>query len=143
MASSGVDITRNGLVEGVPLKSFVTEDKCVPCNMGKQHKKPHKSKVKNSIATPFELLHMDLFGPVNVKSIEGKYYCLVITDDYSRFSWVFFLGTEDETTNTLLEFFSQVENLFRTRVKKIRSDNGTEFKNSLMSVYCLSKGIEH
>ena len=86
---------------------------------------------------------MDLFGPVNVKSIGDKYYCLVITDDYSRFSWVFFLGSNDETTSMLLDFFSQVENIFRTQVKRIRSDNGTEFKNSLMSLYCFSKGIEH
>ena len=62
-------ITRNSLVEGVPLKSFVTEDKCVPCKMGKQHKKSHKSKAQNSIATMFDPLHMDLFGPINVKSI--------------------------------------------------------------------------
>ena len=134
-------ITKHGLVEGVPLTSFAAEDKCVPCKKGKQHKKPHKSKAVNSIAACFKLLHMDLFGPVNVKSIGGKSYCLVITDDYSRFSWVFFLGTKDETTKTLMNFFTQIENIFGTRVKRTRSDNGMEFKNSLMVVYCLGKGI--
>ena len=61
-------ITKNGLVQGVLLKSFASEDKCVPYQKGKQHKKAHKSKTKNSISATFELLHMDLFGPVNVVS---------------------------------------------------------------------------
>ena len=105
--------------------------------------KPHKSKTENSISTTFELLHMDLFGPTNHKSIGGKWYCLVVTDDYSRFSWVFFLGSKDETPGILIEFFDLVENVYRTRVKQIRSDNGTKFKNSVLEVYCLSKGINH
>ena len=86
---------------------------------------------------------MDLFGPVNVKSIGGKYYCLVITDDYSRFSWIFFLGSNDETAGTLMDFFTQIENLFGKRVKRIRSDNNTEFKYSTVEAFCLSKGIQH
>ena len=86
-------ITKNGLVLGVPMKRFEMEDRCVPCLKGKQQKKPHKSKTQNSITAPFELLHMDLFGPVNVLSIEMMYFCLVVTDDFSIFSWVFF---EDE-----------------------------------------------
>jgi hypothetical protein len=40
---------------------------------------------------PLELLHMDLFSPIAYISIGGSKYCLVIVDDYSRFTWVFFL----------------------------------------------------
>ena len=98
-------ITKNGLLQGVPLKIFVVDHKCLPCKMGKQHRKSHMSKHINSISSTFELLHMDLFGPVNVRSIGHKYYCLVITDDFSRFSWVFFLGSKDETAETLMDFF--------------------------------------
>jgi hypothetical protein len=136
-------IVKNDLVLGVPKKKFELEDRCVPCLKGKQQKKPHKLKTQNSIAAPFELLHMDLFGPVNVRSRGGMYYCLVVTDDYSRFSWVFFLATKDETTEILINFFTEAENLYNTKIKRIRSDNGTEFKNSVMDVFCLSKGIQH
>src|SRR3990170_8114237 len=136
-------ITKNGLVLGVPMKRFEVEDKCVSCLKGKKTKKSHKLKTQNSIAAPFELLHMDLFGPVSVRSIGKMYYCLVVTDDFSRFSWVFFLKTKDETSQILMEFFDRVENQHSTRVKKIRSDNGTEFKNQTMEAYCLSKGIKH
>ena len=136
-------ITKHGLVLGVPQKSFGVEDKCLPCKKGKQHKKPHKPKTKNSLNSPFDLLHMDLFGPVNVRSLGGKYYALVITDDFSRFSWVFFLGSKDETGETLMNFFNQAENIFGTTIKRIRSDNGSEFKNSCFSIFCIRKGIEH
>nr|GFA72845.1 hypothetical protein [Tanacetum cinerariifolium] len=56
-------------------------------------------------------LHMDLFGPTFVKSLSKKSYCLVVTDDYSRFSWVFFLATKDETTSVLKPFIVGLENL--------------------------------
>ena len=136
-------IVKNDLVKGVPLQRFHVEDKCLPCQKGKQHKKPHKSKTVNSIDAPYELLHMDLFGPVNVRSIGGKYYCLVVTDDYSRYSWVFFLGTKDETPEMLIDLFTKLENVHEAKIKRIRSDNGTEFKNRVLDLYCLRKGIHH
>ena len=81
-------LIKNDLVDGVPKQLFSMLDHCIPCKKGKQYRKSHKPKIVNSINTPLELLHMDLFGPVNVKSIGRKSYCLVVTDDYSRFSWV-------------------------------------------------------
>ena len=59
-------ITKNGLVQGVALKIFAVDDKCLPCKMGKQHRKSHMSKHVNSISSTFELLHINLFGPVKV-----------------------------------------------------------------------------
>ncbi|GKC29780.1 putative ribonuclease H-like domain-containing protein [Tanacetum coccineum] len=63
----------------------------------------------------------------------GKITCRVVTDDYSRFSWVFFLATKDETSGILKSFITRVENLIDQRVKVIRYDNGTEFKNKEMN----------
>ncbi|KAI3825172.1 hypothetical protein L1987_06648 [Smallanthus sonchifolius] len=91
-------IVRNDLVLGIPKMKFSFPDDCIPCKKGKQRKKSHKSKSTNSIVTPLELLHMDLFGPISIRSIGGKSYCLVVTDDYSRFSWVKFLSSKAETT---------------------------------------------
>ncbi|GJY34665.1 putative ribonuclease H-like domain-containing protein [Tanacetum coccineum] len=85
---------------------------------------------------------MDLFGPTFVSSLMHKKYCLVVTDDYSRFSWVFFLSTKDETTEILKNFIKEVENLVDKKVKIIRSDNGTEFKNKVMDDFCREKGIK-
>ncbi|GJW41667.1 putative ribonuclease H-like domain-containing protein [Tanacetum coccineum] len=63
-------------------------------------------------------------------------------DDYSRFSWVFFLATKDETSGILKSFIIRVENLIDQRVKVIRCDNGTEFKNKEMNQFCERKGIK-
>ncbi|GJV08113.1 putative ribonuclease H-like domain-containing protein [Tanacetum coccineum] len=71
-----------------------------------------------------------------------KMYCLVVTDDYSRFSWVFFLATKDETSGILKSFITRVENLIDQRVKVIRCDNGTKFKNKEMNQFCERKGIK-
>ncbi|GJU34378.1 putative ribonuclease H-like domain-containing protein [Tanacetum coccineum] len=71
-----------------------------------------------------------------------KKYCLVVTDDYSRFSWVFFLKSKDETSEILKNFIKEVENLVDKKVKIIRSDNGTEFKNKVMDDFCREKGIK-
>ncbi|GJU72018.1 putative ribonuclease H-like domain-containing protein [Tanacetum coccineum] len=85
---------------------------------------------------------MDLFGPTSVRSINHASYCLVITDDCSRFCWVFFLAKKDETSNILKTFIKQIENQLNQRVKIIRSDNGTEFKNRVMLEFCGEKGIK-
>ncbi|HEY5234640.1 MAG TPA: DDE-type integrase/transposase/recombinase, partial [Rhabdochlamydiaceae bacterium] len=136
-------LVKNNLVNGVPNMTFSINDYCIPCKRGKQHKKSHSPKIVNSINTPLELLHMDLFGPINVRSIGGKSYSLVVTDDYSRFSWVYFLGTKDETPDILKYLFLRLENLCRLKIKMIRSDNGTEFKNHNLELFCLKQGISH
>ncbi|GJZ27217.1 putative ribonuclease H-like domain-containing protein [Tanacetum coccineum] len=88
------------------------------------------------------MLHMDLFGPTNVKSLMKKSNCLVVTDDFCRFSWVFFLATKDETSGILKTFITGIENQLDHKEKVIRCDNGTEFKNSVMNQFCEMKGIK-
>nr|GFC00635.1 Gag-Pol polyprotein [Tanacetum cinerariifolium] len=65
--------------------------------MGKSTKKTHKPKSKDTNQEKLYLLYMDLYGPMRVESINGKKYILVIVDDYSRFTWVKFLRSKDET----------------------------------------------
>ncbi|KAJ9535789.1 hypothetical protein OSB04_un001058 [Centaurea solstitialis] len=135
-------LVKNNLVRGLPRKEFFCNDNCVACLKGKQHKSSHKSKEVNSISSPLQLIHMDLFGPTNVMSIGKKSYCLVIVDDFSRFTWVYFLKTKDETSGLIKSFVTRVENQSNLKVKVIRSDNGTEFKNSDINSFCDEKGIE-
>ncbi|GJS35633.1 putative ribonuclease H-like domain-containing protein [Tanacetum coccineum] len=80
-------LVKGHLVRGLPSKVFVNDHTCVACKKGKQHKASCKAKLERIIRKPLELLHMDLFGPVSVESINKKRYCLVVTDDFSRFSW--------------------------------------------------------
>ncbi|KAI3797448.1 hypothetical protein L1987_32705 [Smallanthus sonchifolius] len=136
-------LVQNGLVTGVPKLRFSVADDYMPCKKGKQQRKSHKPKLQNSIDTPLELLHMDLFGPISIRSIRGKSYCVVVTNDFSRFTWAHFLGTKDETAEILQYLILSLESLCKLKVRRIRSDNGTEFKNNLMELFCLKKGIHH
>ncbi|GKE97842.1 putative ribonuclease H-like domain-containing protein, partial [Tanacetum coccineum] len=101
-----------------------------------------KSKVLNPITKPLFMLHMDLFGPTFVSSLMHKKYCLVVADDYSMFTWVFFLASKDETSEILKNFIKKIENLVDKKVKIIRSDNGTKFKNKVIDDFCREKGIK-
>ncbi|GJY07021.1 putative ribonuclease H-like domain-containing protein [Tanacetum coccineum] len=134
-------LVKRNLVRGLPSKVFENDQTCVACQKGKQHRASCKSKIENSISLPLHLLHMDLFGPTFVKSLMKKMYCLVVTDDYSTFTWVFFLATKDETSGILKSFITSIENLIDHKVKVIRCDNRTEFKNREMNQFCEMKGI--
>ncbi|GJX31784.1 putative ribonuclease H-like domain-containing protein, partial [Tanacetum coccineum] len=135
-------LVKGHLVRGLPSKVFVNDHTCVTCKKGGQHKASCKAKLKRTIRKPLELLHMDLFGLVSVESINKKNYCLVVTDDFSRFSWIFFLTTKDETNEILYKFITGLENQLNHKVKTIRCDHGTKFKNHAMNEFCANKGIK-
>ncbi|GJY66661.1 putative ribonuclease H-like domain-containing protein [Tanacetum coccineum] len=135
-------LVRGNLVRSLPSKIFENDHSCVACQKRKQHKAFCKAKLVNSIRKPLHMLHMDLFGPTNVKSLMKKSYCLDVTDDFTRFSWVFFLATKDETSGILKTFITEIENQLDHKVKVIRYDNGTEFKNSVMNQFCEMKRIK-
>ncbi|GKD00913.1 putative ribonuclease H-like domain-containing protein, partial [Tanacetum coccineum] len=135
-------LVRGNLVRGLPSKLFENDHTCLACQKGKQHKASCKTKLVSSISQLLQMLHMDLFGPTSVRSINHKTYCLVVTDDFSRFSWVFFLATKDETSWILKTFITGIENQINHKVKIIRCDNRTEFTNNDMNQFCGMKGIK-
>jgi len=113
---------------------------CDACHYAKQKKLPFShSSIKSS--APFDLLHIDLRGPYSTPSFLGHKYFLTLVDDFSRFTWVIFLKTKDETQKHLKHFIAYVENQFHTTLKCLRSDNGSEF--IAMTSFLLSKGILH
>ncbi|GJT15735.1 putative ribonuclease H-like domain-containing protein [Tanacetum coccineum] len=134
-------LVKENLVRGLPSKLFENDQTCVACQKGMQHRASSKTKTENSISLPLHLLHMHLFGPIFLKILMKKMYCLVVTDDYSRFTCVFFLATKDETSGIFKSFITGIENLVDLEVKVIRCDNGTEFKNREMNQFCKIKGI--
>ena len=134
-------LAKNEMVRGFPINDFFTFEKCVSCAQGKHHRKPHLPKQVNSISQVLQLLHMDLFGPVNVLNINRNSYCLVVIDDLSRFTWVFFLSNKAGVAHLIKKFIVLIENQTNNRVKALRTDNGTEFKNSVLDHFSVEKGI--
>ncbi|KAI3735591.1 hypothetical protein L6452_15098 [Arctium lappa] len=131
------------LVSRLPQHSYAKESLCSACEKGKQTKASFKSKQVSSVTSPLQLLHMDLFGPVNIQSIAGKKYTLVIVDEYSRYTWVIFLRCKSDTPEELISFVKKMEVLNNLTVRSIRSDHGTEFKNSSLNNFFENKGISH
>jgi hypothetical protein len=80
-----------GMVLGVKDVTFEKDKLCSACQAGKKVASHHPMKAYVSTTRPLELIHMDLFGPTTYKSLGGNLYCLVIIDDYSRYTWTFFL----------------------------------------------------
>ena len=134
-------LVKRELVRGLPDMEFCKEGLCEACEKGKSKKASHRSKDSTSITEPLQLLHMDLFGPVNVMSLSRKRYALVIVDDFSKYTWVLFLNSKDETPKTIIDHIKRIELEANLPVRKIRSDNGTELKNAILNEFCTNKGI--
>jgi transposase InsO family protein len=113
------------------------------CQARKQVGTHHHAKNIMTMTRPLEMLHMDLFGPVAYISIGGNKYGLIIVDDYSRFTWMFFLQDKSETQEVVNKFLRRSQNEFDAKVKKIRSDNGTEFKNTQIEDFLDEECIKH
>jgi transposase InsO family protein len=109
---------------------------------GKQVGAHHNAKNIMTTTRQLEMLHMDLFGSVAYISICSNKYGLVIIDNYSRFTWVFFLQDKGETQEVLKKFLRRAQNEFDAKVKKIRNDNGTEFKNTQVEDFLDEEGIK-
>jgi transposase InsO family protein len=89
-----------------------------------------------------QLLHMDTVGHSRVRSMGGKWYVLVIVDDYSHYSWVFFLESKDQVFEHFRLLALRLNNEHPNCLKTIRSDNGTEFRNASFDEFCLEHVID-
>ncbi|GJX18067.1 retrovirus-related pol polyprotein from transposon TNT 1-94 [Tanacetum coccineum] len=137
------DLARKDLVRGLPRLKFEKDHLCSACQLGKSRKATHKPKTINTILEVLHTLHMDLCGPLRVQSINGKKYILVIVDDYSRFTWVKFLRSKDETPAFVINLLKQLQVGLNKTVWFVRTDNGTEFVNKDLTDYYESVGITH
>nr|GEV42629.1 ribonuclease H-like domain-containing protein [Tanacetum cinerariifolium] len=135
------DLTRFDLVDGLPKFKYEKDHLCSTCERGKSKKASHLPKLVSSDNCILELLHMDLCGPMWVASISGKKYIFMIVDDYSQYTWVYILYSKDETPQIIKKFISQAQLNYKAKICKIRTDNGTEFKNTNLKSYYEKLGI--
>ena len=103
-------LVKHDLVRGLPLSKVNDLSFCDACAKGKLSKSSFKSKEVISTSKPLELIHMDLFGPINVPSLSRKKYVFVIVDDFSRYTWTIFLQHKEETFENFEVFATRVEN---------------------------------
>jgi transposase InsO family protein len=126
----------------IALLKFESDLVCAPCHHGKMIAASHSS--VNTVMTehPGQLLYIDTVGPSRVRSMGGKWYVLVIVDDYSRYSWIFFLESKDQVFEHFWLLALRLNNEHPNCLKAIHSDNGTEFRNASFDEFCLEHVID-
>jgi hypothetical protein len=115
---------------------------CDICHRSKQCRLSFIQSI-NKAKKPFDLIHCDLWGKYNAPAHDGSQFFLTIVDDYSRGTWVYLMKHKNQTATMLVNFYNMVKTQFNVCIKRIRSDNGTEFVNSTLQNFFKQKGILH
>nr|GEZ36354.1 hypothetical protein [Tanacetum cinerariifolium] len=136
-------LSKNDIVVGLPKLKFVKDHLCSSCELGKAKRKSFHTKLTPTSKRRLQLLHMDLCGPMRVASINGKRYVLVIVDDYSRYTWTYFLRSKDETPEVFINFLRLVQRGLQAQDRVVRIDKGTKFLNQTLHAYFAAEGIHH
>jgi hypothetical protein len=131
-----------GILQRLPLLKFESNLVCALCRQGKMITASHSLVNTVMIEHHEQLLHMDTVSPSRVRSMGGKWYVLFIVDDYSRYSWVFFLERKDKVFEHFQSLALRLNNEHPNCWKVIHSDNGTEFRNTSFDEFCLEHGID-
>nr|GEX26837.1 ribonuclease H-like domain-containing protein [Tanacetum cinerariifolium] len=126
------NLVKSNLVQGLPKMKFKKDHLCSVCEQGKIHRKHHKSKKDFASNKLLYLLHMDLCGSMHVEGINEKRYVLVVVDDYSRYTWVFFLHSKDEASDVIISFIKKTQVNLQLQVQCVRTDNGTSLRTKLL-----------
>ncbi|GJS35681.1 retrovirus-related pol polyprotein from transposon TNT 1-94 [Tanacetum coccineum] len=128
------NLAKHNLVSSLPSLTFSKDKNYLACEKRKHHRASFKTKRSFFINKPLHLLHMDLFGPVKPQTISHNKYTLVIVDEYSRYTWVFCFKKKSDAADYIMSFIRKMENLNEVRVKELRSDNETEFRERSLDI---------
>ena len=115
-------------------------DFCEQCVLGKQKRVKFGTAIHNTEGI-LDYIHTDVWGPTKTASLGGKHYFVTFVDDFSRRVWVYTLKSKDEVFETFLVWKKMVENQTGRKIKVLRSDNGTEYRNDQFSIFCKKEGI--
>ena len=135
-------LARDNLVEHFDYNSKNTIGFCETCVGGKHHRSPFTSSTTKT-STPLELVHSDVCGRMQNKSAGGAEYFLTLTDDHTRYSWVYMLKTKDQVFEYFQEWKALVEKQSKYKLKTLRTDNGGEYTSKRFEQYLKAEGIRH
>nr|GEU89230.1 Gag-Pol polyprotein [Tanacetum cinerariifolium] len=116
---------------------------CSACALEERKKYSYKRKDEESIQKKLYMLHVDLWEPIRIQSINRRKYILVFVNDYSRFTWVKFLRSKDEVPEFVNKFLKMIQVRLNATVHNIRTDNGTKFVNQTLRAYYEEVKISH
>ena len=134
-------LIKKGLVEGVELDEGSETIVCESCEWAKGERKSI-SKIRESDRRTAigDEVHSDLWGPAPVESINHKRYYASFTDDYSRYTNIYFLHTKDETFDAYRTYEAWLSTQHNARIKCLRSDRGGEYLGNEFSAHLKKAG---
>ena len=131
----------NRLFKRIGIKGkLIDRLKCEACLIGKAHSKPF-GRSKTTTNRVLELIHSDISGKICIPNRNQYSYFMVLVDDFSRHTTVYLLKEKSEVYKYFKEYKLMVENKFDKKIATLRTDNGGEFKNSKMELFCKENGI--
>lgn len=116
---------------------------CVSCVMGKQKHFPFPSCARHRATHIAELIHSDVWGPIDTATTSGETYFVAFTDDFSHYTTIYLIKNKSDVYSRLQQYVTWIENQSGQRVKRFRSDNGGEYTSGIVTGFLQSKGIEH
>lgn len=118
----------------------VKEGLCEVCQKGEIMRSSHKLKTQTSVTKPLHLIHMDLFGPVNVLLLGRKNYAFVMVHNFFRYTLVEFLSSKDGTPQLIIDYVKKVDKESQeAQFVTLRCDNGIEFRNAMLYAFYKTK----
>ena len=136
----GKQLAVDGLVNRFDCDSSKRVEFCEPCTKGKHHRSPIPT---DGAKKPLDLIHTDVSGKLNAKSLGGAEYFLTFIDDKTRLTWVYLLKRKDEVFQRFVEWKAMVENSGGGKLKVLRSDNGGEYTAKQFQEYLKAEGVRH
>jgi transposase InsO family protein len=135
-------LSKKKLVDGLPNLDLVPVQPCGGCLAGKQHKHPFNSKPSVRAKQPLQLIHSDLCGPMQTPSLGKALYFLSLIDDFSRYTFVYFLETKSQCLEKFLAYKRLVENQTERTIKELRTDRGGEYVNGKFLEVLADAGVK-
>ena len=147
-------LMKKEMVDGMSYDSGTQTKNCETCVLGKMQKKPFPKQSQHRATKPYEIVHSDVCGPMQVESKGGSRYMLTFTDDFSQYTTAYFIKSKSEVLSKFMEYVNSVEKhtgchitklniLSEEDVKVLRSDNGGEYTSNNFAKFCAEKGISH
>jgi hypothetical protein len=131
-----------GMVKGISLDHKCdTEKICKGCMEGKQHRLPFPQATTNKTSELLQIVHSDVCGPMQTKSLGGARYYIQFTDDYSRKTYVYFMKTKNESLDHFKTYQAMAELHTGNKIKHLRSDNGGEYISKEFNDWLKQNGI--
>ena len=138
-----IKIANGNMVKGIGHLSSESKPFCEGCVMGKQHRCPYPKGISYRATEPFELIHSDVCGPMPESSIGGSRYYVTFIDDFTRYTFVYFLKNKSQVLEKFKDFHNYAKNVSGKGIKVIRTDNGGEYCSKEFESFLKENGIVH